>query len=362
MTPTEAVALSLLAFGDRRFQAAVVRSVMGLSTEDDQATLAPRMAGEALLPWLCRCRRGAGPADHLAERAGRQLDRAAAVGAEAIALLDPRYPPLLAAITCPPPVIWLTGQSAVLRRPAIALVGSRAATAHGLSMAERLAADLASRGIVVVSGLARGVDSAAHKATVRVGGQTIGVLGCGIDRIYPSEHEALAREMRRDGAVITEFLPGMAPKPYHFPLRNRVISGLSSAVVVVEAAEKSGALITAGAALEQGREVFVVPGPVTGDRNRGGHRLIRDGARIVESADDILLDLCGEAESTGNATPRASENGHEDELPVAVDFSAEEVAVHTGQSAAFVLSRLLELELAGRIRRIGGGRFSRVLT
>jgi DNA processing protein len=224
-------------------------------------------------------------------------------------------------------------------------------------MARRLSADLTAAGVVVVSGLARGIDSAAHAAAVAAGGRTIGVLGCGPDRIYPAEHEGLARQMERAGAVVSELPPGVPPLPYHFPLRNRIISGLSLAIVVVEAAEKSGALITASAAADQGRDVMVVPGPATGGRNRGGHLLIRDGAKVVETADDILQEL--------NPAGRVSADLHTSRLagvPEAHEFTVDDVAARTGEPTSTVLARLLDLELAGQIQRIGGGRFSRVLT
>src|SRR5205807_8965262 len=187
-----------------------------------------------------------------------------------------------------------------------------------LAMAERLACDLASRGVVVVSGLARGVDSAAHRGALAASGPapprddedsaasdaaaspvvTIGVLGSGADRIYPAEHKALATEIERRGAIVSELVPGTPPLPIFFPLRNRIISGLSRAVVVIEAGEKSGSLITARCALEQGRDVLAVPGNVLSGRNRGAHALLRDGAKIVESADDILEEL-GPSERQG---------------------------------------------------------------
>ena len=174
--------------------------------------------------------------------------------------------------------------------PAVAIVGSRAASAVALETAARLAADLAARGITVVSGLARGVDSAAHRGALETG-RTIAVLGSGLDRIYPREHAALADEIARAGLVVSEYPPGTPPLPFHFPMRNRLISGLSRAVVVIEASEKSGSLITAACALEQGRDVMAVPGNVLSGRNRGGHALIRDGAKIVECADDIVEEL-----------------------------------------------------------------------
>jgi DNA processing protein len=225
-------------------------------------------------------------------------------------------------------------------------------------MAARLAADLASAGCVIVSGLARGVDSSAHAAALSVHGRTVGVLGCGLDRIYPAEHHELARNMAHAGAVVSEFPAGVPPLPHHFPLRNRIISGLSVAVVVVEAPVKSGALITAAAALEQGREVMVVPGQAVGGRNRGGHLLIRDGARVVETADDILQDIPGTTRRPAGVLASVSLPG----LPDSTDFTVDDEAARTGEPPSQVLARLLELELAGRIQRIGGGRFVRVLT
>jgi DNA processing protein len=225
-------------------------------------------------------------------------------------------------------------------------------------MASKIARDLVANGLVVVSGLARGIDSAAHAAALSAGGKTIGVLGCGIDRIYPPEHKALAGNIEHSGAVISEFPPGVPPLPHHFPLRNRIVSGLSGAVVVVEAPEKSGALITASTALEQGREVMVVPGPAHGGRNRGGHLLIRDGAKVVESADDILQDIG----SLAHSDPLLRRIDAVGQLPEATDFTVDDVAEQTGEATGVVLARLLDLELAGRIQRIGGGRFVRVLT
>jgi DNA processing protein len=223
-------------------------------------------------------------------------------------------------------------------------------------MARQLSTDLVAAGVVVVSGLARGVDAAAHVAAVAARGRTVGVLGSGIDRIYPPEHRDLARDMEGAGAVVSEFPAGVPPLPHHFPLRNRIISGLSTAIVVVEAPEKSGALITASAAADQGRDVLVVPGPATGGRNRGGHLLIRDGAKVVESAADILQELG--SQGSGALTPRSVAGL----WPETTDFTVDDVAALTGETAQLVLARLLDLELSGRIQRIGGGRFIRVLT
>src|SRR5579872_91141 len=224
-------------------------------------------------------------------RAGEALRRGAGCALTPVIWSDAAYPIVLTTIPDPPPVLWALGRVEPLNAPAVAIVGSRAASPYALSVAERLAQDLARAGLVVVSGLARGVDSAAHRGALAGGGATIAVLGSGADVIYPPEHEALAREIAQDGAVLSELVAGTPPLPQFFPLRNRIISGLSRAVVVIEAGEKSGSLITARSALEQGREVLAVPGNVLNGRNRGAHALLRDGAKIVESADDILEEL-----------------------------------------------------------------------
>jgi DNA processing protein len=291
----------------------------------------------------------------------------AASGLSAIFWSDPAYPPPLAAIVDPPPVLWVRGLSAALNLPAVAIVGSRAGSAYALAVAEKLAADLAARGVAVVSGLARGVDSAAHRGALSASGATIAVLGCGADVVYPAEHRALAREIAASGAVISELVPGTAPLPVFFPQRNRIISGLSRAIVVVEAGDKSGSLITARSALEQGRDVLAVPGNVLNGRNRGGHALIRDGAKIVETADDILEELgLGFVTVATEAQPDAKGAAAGGKLdPVLASLTPGEpcdldgLAARTGLPAARLLPRLFELELQGFVRRAGGGRFMR---
>ena len=211
----------------------------------------------------------------------------------AISTGEIRYPTTLAAIYDPPPTIWVKGDVDVLRAPAVAIVGSRRASPYALEVARRLGADLARRQVTVVSGMARGVDSAAHRGALEGGGVTVAVFGCGVDVIYPPEHRALAARISERGALVSEFEPGMPPLKHNFPRRNRIISGLSLAVVVVEAADGSGSLITADCALEQGRAVLAVPGNVLGGRNYGAHALLRDGAKLVECADDILEELPG---------------------------------------------------------------------
>jgi DNA processing protein len=286
------------------------------------------------------------------------VDRAQAIGAAPIAWSDPRYPVSLTTIADPPFVLWVRGAVDALNAPAVAIVGARAASAYGLAVAERLAEDLARTGLVVISGLARGVDSAAHRGALS-SGRTVAVLGSGIDVVYPPEHGPLMRDIAACGAVVSEVVPGTPPKRSFFPLRNRIISGLSRAVVVIEAGEKSGSLITARCALEHGRDVLAVPGNVLSGRNRGGHALLRDGARIVESADDVLEELGMTMRATMAAGP--SDGAVRDPIvscltpgePTDLDVIAE----RSGLSPARLLPRLFELELRGAVARVGGGRF-----
>jgi DNA processing protein len=362
MTLLEAAALATFAARDRRVLRTILRVLTERSPAEDDDPLPPRNAHESLIAWACRCRAPQARATALEadataafSEAARHLHRASAHAIVPLPLDDDRYPPLLRAIPDPPVVLWSRGDTAHLMRPSIAIVGSRAATPHGLEMAKRLAADLARAGLVIVSGLARGVDSAAHAAALAAGGATVAVLGGGLDRIYPPEHVGLARNIQSAGVVVSEFPPQCPPRKHQFPLRNRVISGLSHAVVVIEAPEKSGSLITAASASEQGRDVLVVPGPVAGGRNRGGHLLIRDGAKLVETADDILQEIGRPVVASVAGEPMLDFG----DLPHAVDFTVDDLAERTGERASVVLARLLELELAGRIQRIGGGRFVR---
>lgn len=278
---------------------------------------------------------------------------------------DPRFPPALLTIPDPPQTLWYLGSLDAFDAPAVAIVGSRAASPVSLEMAARLAEGLAARGVTVVSGLARGVDSAAHRGALRAG-RTIAVLGSGIERIYPAEHAGLAREIAGTGLVLSEYPPDTAPLPHNFPKRNRLISGLSRAVVVVEAAEDSGSLITAACALEQGREVMAVPGNALSGRNRGAHALIRDGAKIVETVDDILDGLPGFGVASGagkSAITASVSNTYTDPLLVAMavgePYDLDALAVLSGVDGVRLLARLLDLELQGAVRRVGGGRFLR---
>lgn len=265
-----------------------------------------------------------------------------------IYLDDPDFPRLLREITNPPTSLWTRGDLALLSQPSIAVVGARDATREGRAIAYQIAADLARAGIVVVSGLARGVDAAAHTGALDVGGKTVAVLGTGIDRIYPAENKMLHERVAADGLLITEFAPESPPHLFHFPQRNRIISGLSRAVVVVEAREKSGSLITARLAGDQGRDVMVVPGPIRSGQNRGGHALLRDGAKLVESAVDILQELG--CDTTRVPAPECVET---------TEFTVDDIAAQMRIPAGEALARLLEWELTGEIQRIGLGRFIR---
>ena len=344
----------------------------------------PHLIALSLLPvWLWRLigeslRAGETPADVLermlarwahapGKRAELQADtdtalaRAAARGITPIPWSDAAYPPALAAIIDPPPVLWMRGVAAALARPAVAIVGSRAGSPYALAVAEQLAADLSSRGIIVVSGLARGVDSAAHRGALGGAGSTIAVLGSGVDVIYPAEHRGLAQEIEMTGVMLSEFVPGTPPLPVFFPQRNRVISGLSRAVVVIEAGEKSGSLITARCALEQGRDVLAVPGNVLSGRNRGAHALLKDGAKIVETADDILEELGMPSRDPGGVG-KASNREIDPILACLVPgepCDLDRLAEASGLSPARLLPRLFELELRGLVGRAGGGRFVR---
>lgn len=304
-------------------------------------------------------------ASGLVVRARDVLARAASADIHALAWNDSRFPTALLAIPDCPPALWYRGVLSALDAPAVAIVGSRAGTAAALEIAGRLGADLAERGVTVVSGLARGVDSAAHRGALRAG-RTVAVLGSGLDRIYPHEHARLAGEIATTGLVISEYPPGTPPCKPHFPQRNRLISGLSRAVVIVEASERSGSLITAAWALAQGRDVMAVPGNVLSGRNRGAHALIRDGAKIVETADDIVEEIglgrtaaagAGNVENTGR--PATCEDAVLRAMEAGQVYDLDGLTSASGVTGTRLLPRLLELELHGLVRRIGGGRFVR---
>lgn len=294
--------------------------------------------------------------DHARDAATRAMRAGAAAGMVPIPWFATGYSGLLNCIGDPPPVLWTRGDAQTLGTPAVAIVGSRGASTYALDVAARLAAELAEYGIAVTSGLARGVDSAAHRGTLEAGGRTIAVLGSGLDRIYPREHESLAGAIASSGIVVSELGPGGAPLPEHFPLRNRIISGISLAVVVVEASEKSGSLITARCAMEQGRDVMAVPGSVLSGRNRGSHALLKDGAKVVETAADIVEELGWLGRSPGAPSTRnlLAADPLLDKLEPGEGAGLDELVEATGQPASRLLTRLMELELAGRVRSVGG--------
>jgi DNA processing protein len=322
-------------------------------------------------PHLAR-RGGAGaslraPSDAEAEA---ELARLAKLGGRIIACVEPDFPPGLAALDPPPPLISVLGHPALLRREAIAIVGARNASALGIKFARLMAADLGGAGLVVVSGLARGIDQAAHQAALETG--TVAVVAGGVDVVYPPENHGLYDLIRAQGTIVSEMPLGMAPLPRHFPRRNRLISGIARGVVVIEAAERSGSLITAHYALEQGREIFAVPGSPLDPRARGTNRLIRDGAQLTESAQDVIAALrpmlgVGFRDPDLDASapppdPNAMEAeadrvraGVEEKLgpsPVETD----EIIRQCEAPAWAVLTVLLELELAGRVQRHPGNR------
>ncbi|HEU5161858.1 MAG TPA: DNA-processing protein DprA [Thermoanaerobaculia bacterium] len=293
----------------------------------------------------------------------RQVD---ALTADAIVLGDPGYPSRLEAIADPPLAFFARGRLELASAQSIAVVGSRRASPYGENAARRLASALASRGITVVSGMARGVDAAAHFAALGASpGSTVAVLGTGLDVAYPPEHRELRDRIAAEGLLLTEFAPGSPPRREHFPIRNRIIAGLSLGVVVIEAGEKSGSLITARLAAEEGREVFAVPGSIFSRNTIGSHRLIQDGAKLVGRVEDILEEIAELAELA--ASPQAPP---ERRAPVSPELarvlgalSAEDgtavdaAAAQLGVGVEWLAPRLLALELAGEVRALPGTRY-----
>lgn len=289
-----------------------------------------------------------------------------------ITLADADYPASLHTLPDPPPLLYLRGAWLPEDAAAVAIVGARLATPHGVLTAERLGRELAAHGITVVSGLALGIDGAAHRGALAAGGRTIAVLGHGLMHLFPSEHAALAAQIAAHGALLSEFPMTMPAHKDHFPRRNRIISGLSMGVVVVEAAAHSGALITARFALEQGREVFAVPGPAGSAMSRGTHQLLRDGAHLAESAEDVLLELHAPlaaclppspmgARAAVSAPPRLTVE--EAQVYACLTHEPSDVdglTAQTGVAPAHLLPVLLQLELKGLVRQVAGQQFVRV--
>lgn len=292
-----------------------------------------------------------------------------------VTLADPLYPKRLSEIADPPPVLFVAGSRDVLAQPQLAIVGSRNPTAAGRDIAGAFSRAFASTGLVVTSGLALGIDAAAHRGAIDGGGNTIAVMGCGAGLVYPDQHAALARETVAHGAVVTEFGVGTPPRAQNFPRRNRIISGLSLGVLVVEAARKSGSLTTARCALEQGREVFAIPGSIHNPLAKGCHSLIRAGAKLVETVEDVFEEIAHQFEiqppvepghSSGfDIAPGADPMGLDEDYTLLLESMAyDRVAVdtlvsRTGLTAEVVSSMLLLLELNGLVAPEPGGFYSR---
>ncbi len=289
-----------------------------------------------------------------------------------LTILDPRYPHRLKMIPDPPPLLYMTGNLQDVDHTALAIVGSRKSTPTGRAVTRQLSGNLAQLGFTIVSGLARGIDAAAHQGAIDVGGRTLAILGCGIDRTYPSEHKNLRQQIEAHGGVLSEFPPGTAPRGHHFPERNRVISGISMGVVVTEAAEQSGSLVTARLASEQNREVFAVPGAVSSPMSRGPHHLIKQGAKLVEDPKDILEELLPQLDTQfrdrfsrhgcTSAPPPPQLRQEEEALYNSISpepTSLEDLISKSSFAPAEAMSILLALEIKGVIRQLPGARFIR---
>jgi DNA processing protein len=308
------------------------------------------------------------------EAAQQELVRAAAAGAQIVSLGGAAYSPSLQQIYDPPLVLYVRGETAILSQPGIAVVGTRHPTPYGLGMAERLSCDMAARGLVVISGMARGVDTAAHRGAIAGHGKTVAVFGTGIDVIYPRENSRLADQiLAEEGALVSEFPLGTSATPQNFPIRNRIISGLSLGVLVVEAGEYSGTRITARCALEQNRELFAVPGNVTNRNSWGPNTLIKQGAKLTATWEDIWEELpasvragltasCPESNSPAAASLFPDEKLAPRERKVLALIRADESthidslveALEQELSSSEIFAALFELELAGRIRQFPG--------
>lgn len=313
-----------------------------------------------------------GPDTSIRQQIDRQVKIIDRLKVQTVTLFDQSYPSRLRAIPDPPPLLYLSGALSTQDDVAIAVVGGRRATVSGRIFTEEIAKDLSERGVTIISGLARGIDAAAHRGALAGKGRTIAVLGCGIDRTYPSEHHALRRSIESHGAVISELPIGAAPHSHHFPRRNRIISGLSLGVVVAEAATNSGSLITAKLALEQGREVFAVPGSIREEACRGSNRLIKEGAKLIEGAQDILDEILPQIDGRQRAMMRLDVTPHDAQSPMSQDDrlvyealsydaqSVDTVIERTGLSAAKASAILLSLELNGRVRQLPGQQYIRL--
>jgi DNA processing protein len=314
----------------------------------------------------------------LRERGEREIDELTRLGGEVLPLTDERYPALLRETYDPPVVLYVLGDiKRALGQPALAVVGSRRCSTYGRNAAEMLARELASRGVTIVSGLARGIDAAAHRGSLEGRGLTVAVMGTGLDAVYPKENRRLAEQIAASGALVTEFPLNTPPLSQNFPFRNRVISGLSLGVMVVEGAERSGSLITARLAAEQGREVFAVPGNITSFKSFGPNYLIKDGAKLVQTWRDVVEEFPVELKSQiiaaerGEASPRQLAMDEVSLSPgerkvlslMKVDESVhiDQLIMRTALGAGELMAALLKLEMLDRIRQLPGKSFVRKL-
>ena len=296
------------------------------------------------------------------EHAERLLTMGKDQGLSAIPFGGAGYPTRLESIPDPPPLLWYRGRRGLLDTPSVALVGSRAGSSYACEVAEHLGFELSDLGVTVVSGLARGVDGAAHRGGLKGSASTVAVLGCGVDVVYPPEHRGLASEIATIGTLLSEVGPSVPPLGLHFPRRNRIISGLAAAVVIIEASTRSGSLITARCAADQGREVMAVPGNVLTGRNRGGHALIKDGAKIVETVDDILEEISLGVRPSVSVRPVVEEEPDLllQHMDTGESYDLDTLGSVTGLDSPRLLARLVDLELEGRICRSPTGRFRRL--
>ncbi|TFW21684.1 DNA-processing protein DprA [Duganella callida] len=283
-------------------------------------------------------------------------------GNRLLAFGHPGYPALLRNIIAAPLLLYVKGRADLLARPALAVVGARNASRQGALNAERMAEALSDAGLTIVSGLALGIDAAAHTGGLKGPGSTVAVVGTGADRIYPARNGALARRIAEEGCLVSEYALGTPPLSGNFPRRNRVISGLSRGVLVVEAAAKSGSLITAGLAAAQGRDVYAVPGSIHATLSKGCHQLIREGAKLVETAADVLHAMQMVSDGQAGARPGYDDSFVDRVLDAMGEdaVQAEVLALHLNQSAAELQGQLLALELAGLLERLPGGMFQRL--
>lgn len=312
------------------------------------------------------------------EKANAEIERLEKLNAEVITLEDDDYPDLLREIHDPPIALYVRGDlRKAMERPALAVVGSRRCSTYGVNVAESLSRDLASHGLTIVSGLARGIDAAAHRGALELGGQTIAIVGTGLETIYPKEHKKLEEQIIANGAVVSEFPLGTPPLPQNFPYRNRILSGLCFGVLVVEASEHSGSLITARLANEQGREVFAVPGNITSQTSFGPNFLIKDGAKLVQIWRDVVDELPREAKEKLFGIERpVFANGKSDAQPIfeavaltdaerkILDILSADVPAHVDQllissemNSSELMNALLGLEMKDRIKQLPGKSF-----